>query len=68
MADITKTAAVDTTTGVDPEKNAFQESSPQKVSGYGLDEKSQDFQDGVQRARAMTSVWTNKTLISMFVL
>ncbi|CAG9985096.1 unnamed protein product [Clonostachys byssicola] len=68
MADITKTAAVDTTASVDPEKNAVQESSPQQASGYESDEKSQDFQGGVQGARAMTSVWTNKTLISMFVM
>ncbi|CAH0020537.1 unnamed protein product [Clonostachys rhizophaga] len=42
MTDITKTSAGDTTAGVDPEKNAIQESSPH--------------------------VWTNKTLISMFVM
>jgi hypothetical protein len=68
MTDITKTAAVDITTAVDPEKNVIQESSPQQVSGYESDEKSHDFQGGVQGARAMTSVWTHKTLISMFVM
>lgn len=31
-------------------------------------ENSENFQDGVERVRAITAIWTKPTLISMFVL
>lgn len=34
----------------------------------GDDAQSEDFQDGVQRVRAITEIWSRKTLGIMFVL
>lgn len=38
------------------------------LSGYGSDGQSDKFQDGVQRVRAITTIWSKYTLLSMFVL
>lgn len=56
---------------IDPEKNAVATNEPQELNG---DEKkydtdgSENFQDGVNRIRAITSVWSTKTLILVFAL
>ncbi|KAF6807414.1 siderophore iron transporter mirb [Colletotrichum sojae] len=57
--------------GIDTEKNAphhdgvFEINNDQKQESDG---ESEDFQDGVRRVRAITSVWTKQTMITMFVL
>jgi hypothetical protein len=55
---------------VDMEKDASISHNAAEVnseSGYAS-EKSEEFQSGVQRVRAITSIWSRPTLISMFVL
>ena len=37
-------------------------------SKKGDDAHSEDFQDGVQRVRAITEIWSRRTLGTMFVL
>jgi hypothetical protein len=32
------------------------------------DDKSEDFQQGVERVRAITAIWSKTTLVSMFIL
>lgn len=40
-----------------------------KTNEYDIDgEKVQDFQKGVERVRIITTIWSQRTLISMFVL
>lgn len=62
-------------TGSDIEKSANFNNGVQEVNANpnnnkegDSDAESENFQGGVQRVRAITSVWTKKTLISMFVL
>lgn len=54
--------------GSDPEKSA-QSSSANEVrpgEGYDSDDRSEDYQGGVQRVRAVTTLWSKKTLWIMF--
>lgn len=57
--------------GIDTEKNVphndavFEVNNDQKQDSDG---ESEDFQEGVRRVRAITSVWTKQTMITMFVL
>lgn len=54
--------------GTDPEKSA-QSSSANEVrpgEGYDSDDRSEDYQGGVQRVRAVTTLWSKKTLWIMF--
>lgn len=47
------------------------ESNPEGAPGSSAtddDAKSERFQDGVQRVRAITDTWDKKTMIIMFVL
>ncbi|KFA55687.1 hypothetical protein S40293_05283 [Stachybotrys chartarum IBT 40293] len=56
----------DSDNNVDPEKSGgIVESTPTNVSS---DADSERFQDGVQRVRGVTSVWSQKTMWIMFVL
>jgi len=36
--------------------------------GLKSDDDSEKFQNGVQRVRAITEIWTKQTLIAMFIL
>ena len=54
----------------DAEKNA-QSSSANEVKpgeGYDSDDRSEDYQGGVQRVRAVTTLWSKKTLWIMFAV
>ncbi|KAI9896346.1 hypothetical protein N3K66_008518 [Trichothecium roseum] len=54
--------------GSDPEKSA-QSSSANEVrpgEGYDSDDRSEEYQGGVQRVRAVTTLWSKKTLWIMF--
>lgn len=56
-------------TMIDPEKDAGTENSSQVHDHHDdSDAKSEEFQGGVQRVRAVTALWTKKTLWLMFSL
>jgi hypothetical protein len=58
-----------TVVGADVEKNAVQESTVADASSdHDSIADSKDFQVGVRRVRAITTVWSKKTLISMFAM
>lgn len=47
----------------------FNSQTEARNNEYDIDgEKVQDFQRGVERVRIITSIWSQRTLISMFVL
>ncbi|EGX89574.1 siderophore iron transporter mirB [Cordyceps militaris CM01] len=50
----------------DAEKGAPMAVDPDSKEDHGSD--SEDFQEGVRRVRAITTIWTTKTLWSMFAL
>ena len=52
----------------DVEKNNPDVIVPSDGSDVQEDDKSEDFQQGVERVRAITAIWTKTTLISMFIL
>jgi hypothetical protein len=53
-------------TVVDTEKSGGVRSSDENFSDS--DAKSEEFQDGVQRVRAVTAVWSKRSLWLMFAL
>jgi hypothetical protein len=53
----------------DEEKNTAIPNTEAHVRSEGSDFESEgEYQEGVERVRAITSVWTKKTLISMFLM
>ncbi|KAG9252929.1 major facilitator superfamily domain-containing protein [Emericellopsis atlantica] len=50
------------------EKNGFQQTTLGTPSDQDSEAEDKDFQQGVRRVRAITSVWSKKTLVSMFVM
>lgn len=66
-----QTAAHRTEAGIDYEKNIAYDNGAQEVNHdtkQESDAESENFQGGVQRVRAITSVWSKKTMIIMFCL
>ena len=55
-----------------PSKDMDIEKNPNLHSANSDDEtksvESENFQNGVQRVRAITEIWSKKTLITMFIL
>ena len=53
----------------DEEKNTAVPETQAHVQREGSDfESDGEYQEGIERVRAITSVWTKKTLISMFLM
>jgi hypothetical protein len=53
----------------DEEKNNVIPQTESTARPEGSDFESEgEYQDGIERVRAITSVWTKKTLISMFLM
>lgn len=53
----------------DEEKNTAIPQTESAVRSEGSDfESDGEYQDGIERVRAITSVWTKKTLVSMFLM
>lgn len=50
---------------INPHSHGVETSSD---GGLKADDDSEKFQNGVQRVRAITEIWTKQTLIAMFVL
>lgn len=55
-------------TDVEKDGVAHQTTLADALSDEDSDADTKDFQDGVQRVRAITSVWSKKTLASMFAM
>ncbi|KAF9873926.1 siderophore iron transporter mirb [Colletotrichum karsti] len=68
MSTTIETGAKRQDTGSDIEKTQPYNNGVQEVSQSGHESDSDNFQDGVTRVRAITSIMTKKTMISMFVL
>ncbi|KAJ4344462.1 uncharacterized protein N0V89_012204 [Didymosphaeria variabile] len=64
------TAAIERITPmVDVEKNGHADViAPSDGSEVRDDDRSEEFQQGVERVRAITAIWSKTTLISMFIL
>lgn len=60
----------DTAVATDVEKNGVAQQTvlADGVSDIDSDADTKDFQEGVQRVRAITSIWSKKTLASMFAM
>jgi hypothetical protein len=50
---------------INPHSHGVETSSD---GGLKADDDSEKFQNGVQRVRAITEIWTKQTLIAMFIL
>jgi len=57
-------------TDIDIEKSGDANVHAQETSSNGDDKsvESETFQNGVQRVRAITEIWSKQTLITMFIL
>jgi len=54
---------------IDVEKNPYGDITEASEAGnIRDDDKSEEYQQGVERVRAITAIWSKTSLISMFVL